>query len=259
MRARLALAVSGTACQLREVVLRNKPQALLDASPKGTVPVLVLADGKVLEQSLDIMLWALTEHDPEQWLAPPRQSLDEMLALVAQCDGMFKHHLDRYKYPQRYLHPQQTSHALDESQTRGGSEATLKRGYGGLAFAHDSQAQGGADEASNALLGQTLANESRAQAGQWLLSLEQRLTQGDYLFGSRPALADMAIFPFVRQFAHVDRAWFDTQPWPRLKAWLQLWLASALFERIMHKYTPWVDDPDALPVEFPPMAGAGAC
>jgi glutathione S-transferase len=99
MRARLALAVSGHTVELREVVLRNKPPALLAASPKATVPVLVLPDGRVLEQSLEIMLWALARHDPAGWLQAP---LAEMLALIAQVDGPFKHHLDRYKYPGRY-------------------------------------------------------------------------------------------------------------------------------------------------------------
>lgn len=95
MRARLALAVSGTRCELREVRLRDKPSGLLDASPKGTVPVMVLPDGSVLEESLDIMRWALARHDPEGWLAR------EDAELVAACDGPFKRALDRYKYAER--------------------------------------------------------------------------------------------------------------------------------------------------------------
>ncbi|MDB5889668.1 MAG: glutathione S-transferase [Polaromonas sp.] len=102
MRARLALAVSGQTYQLREVVLRNKPAALLAASPKATVPVLVLPDGAVIDQSLDIMRWALQRHDPAQWLSPPRASLQEMLDLIDANDQTFKFHLDRYKYPNRY-------------------------------------------------------------------------------------------------------------------------------------------------------------
>ena len=101
MRARLALAVSGQAYELREVVLRNKPAALLAASAKATVPVLVLPDGKVIDQSLDIMLWALRLNDPANWLNPPAATLGEMLALVAGNDTDFKHQLDRYKYPNR--------------------------------------------------------------------------------------------------------------------------------------------------------------
>jgi glutathione S-transferase len=92
----MALAVSGTACELREVTLRAKPAAMLDASPKGTVPVLVLPDGRVLDESLNIMRWALTRNDPEGWLARGDD------ALIAANDGPFKHDLDRYKYPEKH-------------------------------------------------------------------------------------------------------------------------------------------------------------
>jgi glutathione S-transferase len=102
MRARLALLASGQRCELREVVLKNKPADMLAASPKGTVPVLVLDDGTVLAQSLDIMRWALRQSDPLQWLAPAAGTLGDMLALVADCDDGFKPQLDRYKYPQRF-------------------------------------------------------------------------------------------------------------------------------------------------------------
>ena len=102
MRARLALAHAGLACELREISLRDKPAELLAASPKGTVPVLVLGDGRVLEQSLDIMLHALRGNDPDGWLAPTQGSLEEMLALIARNDGDFKQALDRCKYPERH-------------------------------------------------------------------------------------------------------------------------------------------------------------
>jgi glutathione S-transferase len=96
MRARLALRISGTRVALREVKLSAKPAAMLSASPKGTVPVLVLPDGRVIDESLDIMHWALAQADPEDWLAR------DDAALIAANDGAFKQHLDRYKYPQRY-------------------------------------------------------------------------------------------------------------------------------------------------------------
>ena len=89
MRARLALAVSGQVCELREVVLRNKPHGLLQASPKATVPVLVLPGGQVLDQSLAIMRWALERHDPGRWLHPSHGALADMLALITECDGPF--------------------------------------------------------------------------------------------------------------------------------------------------------------------------
>lgn len=98
IRARLALAASGQTCEHREVVLSNKPPELLAASPKGTVPVLVLPGGGVIDESLDIMLWALHHHDPQQWLGQHNDSLDDSLRLIAQCDGPFKMHLDAYKY-----------------------------------------------------------------------------------------------------------------------------------------------------------------
>ena len=98
MRARLALFASGIEYEHREVVLRDKPAAMLAASPKGTVPVLVLPSGEVIDQSVDIMLWALQLNDPHNWL----ENEQEALSLIARCDGVFKFHLDRYKYPNRY-------------------------------------------------------------------------------------------------------------------------------------------------------------
>ncbi len=102
MRARLALASSGTVCELREIVLRDKPDSLLSASPKATVPVMVLPSGQVIDQSLDIMLWALRQNDPHDWLTPRQDSLDGMLGLICACDQDFKTDLDRYKYPNRF-------------------------------------------------------------------------------------------------------------------------------------------------------------
>ncbi|MEM8921774.1 MAG: glutathione S-transferase [Pseudomonadota bacterium] len=189
MRARMALAASGEVCALREVVLRDKPAAMLQASPKGSVPVLVLADGAVVDESLDIMLWTLRRRDPQNWLTPERGDLDEMLALIAANDGPFKHALDRYKYPNRY----DNVDPKDERAT-------------GLA---------------------------------WLMELSARLDDADYLFGSRPSLADIAIFPFVRQFANTDRDWFDQVIPATLLQWLETWLASEQFTSIMRKYPVW--------------------
>jgi glutathione S-transferase len=189
MRARMALLVSGTVCELREIALRNKPQEMLQASPKGTVPVLVLVDGTVIDESLDIMLWTLGKQDPEQWLAPETQSLETMLQLVAQNDGDFKLNLDRYKYPDRYENIDPLQH--------------------------------------------------RAAGSLFLATLEERLVRHAFLFGSRPALADIAIFPFIRQFAETDRAWFDVQPWPNLHRWLSGLLSAELFEHAMHKFNTW--------------------
>ena len=192
MRARLALAVSGQRVELREVDLKDKPAEMLRASPKGSVPVLVDRNGRVLDESLDIMLWALQQHDPAHWLAPETDSLENMLALIAQCDGDFKHHLDRYKYPGRY--------AGVDAQTH------LAHRTAGVAF---------------------------------LAQLDVRLNQHPHLFGQQAALADMAIAPFVRQFAQTDPDWFNQQPWPALRAWLASIINSTSFANIMIKYAKW--------------------
>ena len=182
MRARLALLVSGMAFELREVMLRSKPAAMLAASPKGTVPVLVLEDGAVIDESLDIMRWALAQHDPENWLA------GDDAALIDRFDGSFKSHLDRYKYADR--------HQADPAEQRDAA----------LLLLHD---------------------------------LEHRLAAHDNLSRDTRALTDMAIMPFVRQFAAVDRPWFDAQPIPRVQAWLARHLAAPLFEQAMLRFPVW--------------------
>ena len=197
MRARLALAASGLAYELREVVLRSKPAELLAASPKGTVPVLVLPGGDVIDESLDVMLWALRQHDPEGWLAG---NVDDMLVWIAENDGGFKQHLDRYKYPMRY------------------------------AGEHSDHPSGDA---------QAFAALHRAAGAAWLVSLQHRLRENRWLFGDRASLADMAVLPFVRQFAHTDPAWFAAQPWPQLAAWLARFEVSVLYQRVMDKHPAW--------------------
>lgn len=238
MRARLAIAASGQHCELREVVLRDKPQALIQASPKATVPVVVLPDGAVLEQSLDIMLWALRLSDPQGWLKPEHDDLNAMLALIGECDERFKPALDRYKYPARFTH-----------------EFTLQRGEPELSPG-DASAQEAAEPGDDiahvdeAALSEWAAGHRDAGA-RWLQTLEARLAEHRYLSGSRAALADMAIAPFVRQYAHVDREWFQAQPWPCLRAWLDGWMASPLFASVMAKYPRWT--PEVPGEAFPPQ------
>ena len=101
MRARLAIFSSGIRTELREVVLRDKPLAMLEASPKATVPVLVLADGTIVEESLELMFWALGQNDPKDWLAPWHTQKNDVTRLINNNDGPFKHALDRYKYSNR--------------------------------------------------------------------------------------------------------------------------------------------------------------
>ncbi|MDP1567187.1 MAG: glutathione S-transferase, partial [Polaromonas sp.] len=178
---------------------RVKPAAMLAASPKGTVPVLVLPDGAVMDESLDIMRWALGRNDPAQWLSLPGVPAEEMVALIAASDGDFKRHLDRYKYPNRY--PQESA----------GEEAAF-------------------------------ALKHRSEAASWLAQLDARLAEG-WLFGAHASLADMAILPFVRQFAHTDAGWFAAQPWPRLMNWLAAFEGSALYAGVMQKHSPWQPAP----------------
>ena len=189
---------SGQVCELREVVLARKPAALLAASAKGTVPVLVLQGGQVIEQSLEIMLWALRQHDPLDWLRDGAQQPD-MLRWVSECDGTFKFHLDRYKYPNRF----------DLSE--------------------------GADH--------------RAQGAVFLDSLNERLCHSSHVIGNSESMADMAIAPFVRQFAHTDAAWFTRQSWPALQTWLVNFETSNAYQQVMRAHAAWV--PGQLPMLFP--------
>ena len=179
MRARMALRYSGVPLSIIEVSLKAKPAEMLAVSPKGTVPVLVCADGRVIEQSLEIMLWALAQHDPDHWLGP------DSAALIEENDQVFKVNLDRYKYAIRY--PEQPM------------------------------------------------EHYRDQGAAFLQRLEVLLEQTPYLAGDTLSLADIALAPFVRQFAHVDRDWFEQAPYPRLNAWLERFLVSDLFTSVMAK------------------------
>lgn len=131
IRARLALWKVGLSCELREVVLRDKPPSLLAYSPKATVPVLVLDDGTVIDESLDVMLWALNRSDPDGWLTPSAGTLDDMCKLIAVNDGEFKGHLDRYKYPDRYEGVDPLFHRAEAERFLADLDARLKE-HGGL-------------------------------------------------------------------------------------------------------------------------------
>ncbi len=217
MRARLAIKVAGCRVQLREILLKNKPESMLQASSKGTVPVLVMpqsASIEVLDESLDIMLWALERCDPQGWLSPECGDLAEMCALITRfddvCPSGFKYHLDRYKYAPRYLE----------------AEGYEQQAVGEFACYH------------------------RQQAETLLLLLERRLEGAKWSFGGSPALADMAILPFVRQFAATDQAYWQAAPFPRVRIWLADFLSSELFVGVMKKYPLWSEQQGA-GVEFP--------
>ncbi len=193
MRARMGLCISGIEYEHREIILRDKPAHMLAASPKGTVPVFIKTDGTVIEQSLDIALWALGQNDADNgfmgdWLV----GYDD--ALVAQNDGPFKHHLDRYKYASRH-------------------NAELSRGAVDLGH--------------------------RAQAMEILSVLNQKLEGSIYLTGERQNFTDIAIFPFIRQFAAVEPNWWQEMPHSALRTWLAQHMASDLFTQIMTKHPVW--------------------
>ncbi|WP_311881395.1 MULTISPECIES: glutathione S-transferase [unclassified Pseudomonas] len=181
MRARMALRYSGVPVDIVEVSLKAKPAEMLVISPKGTVPVLN-AEGRVIDESLEIMRWALALNDPDDWQLDGDSRIAE---LIEANDQGFKVHLNRYKYAERY--PEQPMEVY------------------------------------------------RAEGAVFLQRLEGLLNDRDYLLTDHPSLADIALLPFVRQFAHVDREWFAQTPYPRLQAWLQRLLESELFTSIMKK------------------------
>ena len=196
MRARMALRRASITVELREVSLGDKPQAMLELSAKGTVPVL-LAHKLMLDESLDIMYWAMDQADPGQWLDADLQVRTE--TLIHENDGSFKTHLDQYKYWDRF-------------------PAQSQQYY-------------------------------RQQGETFLVKLEQLLQANQYLLADRPTFADIAVFPFVRQFAFVDKHWFDNSGYSQLQRWLQEFLESPLFIQSMDKLPPW--QPEDPPRFFP--------
>ena len=211
MRARMALKISGIEIEIREVSLRDKPAHLLDISPKATVPVLVLPDGRVIDESLAVMSWAFDNMREKndalyQYLASPQNIPAEAgyscakpsihapsgaCSLIAENDGSFKQALDSYKYPERFPVKIQIQH--------------------------------------------------RADGEFFLQKLENQLNQHQYLFGDVASLADIAIFPFVRQFAAVDAVWFAQSDYPKLRVWLNAWVESDLFKSVMTKNPTFID------------------
>ncbi|MBK5395755.1 glutathione S-transferase [Pseudomonas sp. TH39(2020)] len=185
MRARMALRYCGITVNIVEVSLKAKPAEMLALSSKGTVPVLSI-DGQVIDESLAIMHWALAQSDPQDWLLKDDPVGQQLIAgLIEENDQVFKVHLNRYKYAERY--PEQP-----------------------MAF-------------------------YRAEGEVFLRRLDELLEGRDYLLAAHPSLADVALMPFVRQFAHVDREWFGQSPYHRLQAWLQRFLESELFIGVMVK------------------------
>lgn len=201
MRARLAIASARVEVELREVVLRDKPEAFLKVSPSATVPCLAgsdltihphpaMPDGRtsdVIDESLEIMIWALQQNDPEGWL-----NIDPTRAAwIERGDGSFKRALDRVKYATRY--PEED------------------------------------------------ASEHLAAAVEFLTTLDAELPE----WGAAD-LVDYALLPFIRQFAMIDKDWFDAQPWPALHTWLSEFLSSDRLANVMKKYPQWKEGDAAL-------------
>tara|TARA_B110001452_G_C15199829_1_gene416450 strand:+ start:348 stop:950 length:603 start_codon:yes stop_codon:yes gene_type:complete len=194
MRARLAIYKSAETIELRDVVLKNKPAEMLTASPKGTVPILVLPSLQVIDESLDVMLWALKEGDPDKLLS--QHSLTEMLAFIQRFDDEFKTCLEQYKCAKRY---------------------------------HESNLE-----------------DCRKACELYIQELEKRLGENSFLFSPQESLADIAILPFIRQFARVERQWYLQSPYPNLKHWLNQYLQSAMFSKVMAKHPLWSNDSDVI-------------
>lgn len=202
MRARLGILFSGRQVEQREIVFWDKPKPMLQASPKGTVPVLVLPEGEVIDESRDILQWALKESGSALW----PESLDRqerMNTWIDENDGEFKPLLDGYKYPQDF--PERSQQAW--------------RDLGSV----------------------------------FLARLEAQLQSHPYLLGAEISMADIALFPFIRQFAHVDRAWFEQVDYPALKRWLNRHLQSDYFSAVMKNRPVWQDGHVPLWVDEPEM------
>jgi len=201
MRARIAIFKSQQPIELRDVVLSNKPEEMIAASSKGTVPILVFEhedeQSKVIDESLDIMLWALNESDPDDLLNVKHGDTDssalaDMLSLINVFDNDFKSTLEQYRCAKRY---------------------------------HE----------DNLL-------ECRQTCEEHLKVIEELLNKQAYIFSEKESLVDIALLPFIRQFARVERQWYLKSPYPKLRQWLNNYLQSPMFSKVMTKYPLWLDN-----------------
>ena len=192
IRARMAIAYASINLEVREVSLANKPPEMTHISPKGTVPVLQL-DNRIIDESIEVMAWALEQSDPDNWLALDLEQQQQ--TLIEENDNSFKAWLDKYKYWDRF--PEQSQEAY------------------------------------------------RGQAEEFISKLDKNLTEHHYLLGNKICVADMAIFPFIRQFAFVDKDWFDQTNYLGLQRWLGEILDSPLFTQVMKKHSVWQSPMDS--------------
>lgn len=189
MRARMAIDAAGVEIEYREIKLQDKPAQMLEHSPKGTVPILVEADGTVIDESVDIMRWALARRDPDGWLGSNEQEREAIDGWLNANDD-FKPHLDRYKYTTRY---DDVDHATETEACR----------------LH-------------------------------MVKLERALSKTGTLVDARVTLADIALFPFVRQFNNVDKNKLVEWECGHVQAWLERFTQSDRFARVMKKRSLWV-------------------
>ena len=189
MRAHMALKYSGLKVELREVDLKNMPDEALLKSAKATVPILVLADGSIIDESWDIMKWALAQNDPDNWLDEANDNLLAAEILTETNDFSFKADLDHYKYANRY--PEQSEEYY------------------------------------------------RVACEEFIEELEDMLTENKFLLTNKLTLADISVFPFVRQFSLVNKEWFNQAPYPKVQIWLETLVNSDLFQHIFQKHDVW--------------------
>jgi glutathione S-transferase len=202
MRARLAIYKSKQTVELRDVVLKHKPPEMIAASSKATVPILVLATAQVIDESLEVMLWALGESDPDNLLrienskqsvslneTKPSIETKDILKLIDLFDSEFIPCLDAYKCAKRY------------------HESNLK--------------------------------ECRHACEVYIQKLEHRLSLHKYLIDDNESMADIALLPFIRKFAKVERQWYRQSSYPNIRHWLNQYLQSALFNKVMAQHPLW--------------------
>ena len=189
MRAHLALKKAGLKIELREVMLSDMPEEALNISPKATVPILILRDGTVLDESWDIVKWALQQNDPDNWLGENDSFLPDAEMLIETNDFSFKNDLDHYKYADRY--PEYSE------------------------------------------------QHYRQACEEFIEEIEDILTDNRYLLDNQLSLADISVFPFIRQFSLVDKSWFDQSPYPRVQTWLDSLISTPLFQQVFQKHDVW--------------------
>lgn len=226
IRARMALVYAEITYELREVSLKNKPQEMLNISPKGTTPVMQIFKGigdspqssLILEESLDIMNWAVQQNDPQNWKNLSEESLAISKNLITTNDRDFKQALDRYKYPNRF--PEQSPEFYRQQ-----AEVFLQ-------VLELQLQQHKISEFENTALNLKYSNSEQEK--------------NNFLICDRQTLADVAIFPFVRQLAYVDIEWFSSSPYIHLQQWLKWHETSSLFELVMQKFPVWTPEQEAI-------------